>query len=878
MKNVVSVLTALLLSLSLLFGKQIDESTARTIGLNFLTGKTQSSALQNATGLELAERISSKMHSVSASPSPIHYYYIFNVVPTAGFVIVAADDVVFPILGYSGEGRFDPAIINPTAAKWLEIYKNQIRHALETGMVPTREIVVAWEELMTTPGFAKPDPNSRLVSPLLQTKWNQTPYVNDLCPYDVRAGAANGYHCVTGCPATAMAQIMKYWNHPKTGTGFHSYNHDTYGTLSANFGGTSYQWASMPNAVNSSNTAVATLMSHCGIAVNMIYGPTVSGAYVIANSPTPEACCEYAYKTYFGYDPASVKGLERSQYTDANWKSILKGELDNSRPIQYAGFGGGSGHTFVCDGYDANDYFHMNWGWGGALDGFFRLDALNPGGGGTGSGTGTYNSYQQAVIGIKPTSGGGTADQTLRLYDYVTASATTIYYGGEFSIHTDILNNTNAPFSGDFGAAVFDAQYNFIDFVEIKSGWTLASGYHYTNGLTFETDGLLSMLPGSYFIAVYSRPSGGNWSIISNYGNYENLVKIDVINPNTIEMFSPMTLTPGSTFTQGQPASVNLDVSNAGNSTFYGTYSVDLYDLNGEWVENIAQITEANGLPAGYHYLSPFLTFSKATVSAEAGTYLLAATFRPNGVDWSLTGSSKFQNPVYVTVQLPDIVPDVYESNNAAAQAYNLPISFNGNAAIIKTQGANCHVGDDFDYYRLSLPSGFNYTITARLQDSYNSNDGKEYTLDAQFTHSTNGSTWSDSYDDILPGNVSVLNGGNLYFFVSPFFLGNTGTYALQINISRTPTTAVEHSGMENRIALYPNPAGDFINVDLGETNAEMPSVVLVNADGTDLLTMEPDEMENPVRIPLRELPAGVYFIHLRFEDNLVTKKFIHRP
>lgn len=178
-----------------------------------------------------------------------------------------------------------------------------------------------------------------------------------------------------------------------------------------------------------------------------------------------------------------------------------------------------------------------------------------------------------------------------------------------------------------------------------------------------------------------------------------------MINPNDIELFSQMKLTPGNTLTQGLPASVILDLLNAGNNTFYGTYSIDLYDLDGEWVENIAQITETKGLPAGYHYLSPFLTFTKAAVEPDAGTYLLAATFRPNGDDWALNGSTKFQNPVYVTVQLPDIFPDIYESNNTAAQAYPLPITFTGNKAHRKNQGANCHVGDDFNNYRLSLPS-----------------------------------------------------------------------------------------------------------------------------------------------------------------------------
>ncbi|MBL0031050.1 MAG: C10 family peptidase [Bacteroidetes bacterium] len=125
----------------------------------------------------------------------------------------------------------------------------------------------------------------------------------------------------------------------------------------------------MPNNVSSSNNAVATLMYQCGVSVDMQYSPTGSNAYVISSMSPITNCAEYAYKTYFGYNATTLQGLQRVSYSFTAWKNLLKNELDNSRPIQYAGFGSGGGHTFVCDGYDASDFLSHELGLGPTLMG-----------------------------------------------------------------------------------------------------------------------------------------------------------------------------------------------------------------------------------------------------------------------------------------------------------------------------------------------------------------------------------------------------------------------------------------------------------------------------------------------------------------------------
>jgi hypothetical protein len=479
------------------FSKQVDQNTAKKIGQSFLMSNTSLKSTKGSwdllliytSNLRLLPSITTKSTATSA------YFYVFNVINSKGFVIVAGDDNALPILAYSDEVNFDPQNIPQNTTKWLEYYKSQIRYIIENSIESTEEIKNEWHNILSGKGTIK---SSFSVNPLIQTKWSQSPYYNDLCPFDIQ----NDDRTVTGCVATAMAQIMKFWNYPITGSGFHSDTTSKYGILSANFGSTTYQWGSMPNVVSSTNEAVATLIYQCGISVNMDYNIASQGG---SSSNTLKVAS--ALKTYFGYG-SSVQGIYKSSYTDTQWKNLLKNELDAGRPVQYAGIGTGGGHSFVCDGYDNNDFFHFNWGWGGNSDGYFTLDLLNPGSLGTGGGNGGFNSIQRAIIGIQPPVGAQIFN--LKLYNYVTPSASTISYGQPFTITTNIANYGTNTFSGDYCAVVFDDSYTLIDFVETKTGYSLAAGSAYSNDIVFSNPGLLSMLPGIYHIGIFYKPTGGN--------------------------------------------------------------------------------------------------------------------------------------------------------------------------------------------------------------------------------------------------------------------------------------------------------------------------------------------------------------------------------
>ena len=354
-------------------------------GVAFAQPVSRETARQAAkTFLDKNGAQSSELADVSAAAGFAHLY-VFTT--DHSFVLMAADSRVQPVLGYSLDGGFDTEGMPDNKRAWIQEYSDGIQYAIEHRLIATSEVEQQWIDLVE--GYPNAGRATSVVGPLISTRWNQGNPYNLLCP----SGS------VTGCVATAMAQVMKYWNYPEHGIGSHSYVHATYGELSADFQNTTYDWANMTNTYNNSSTqvekmAVATLMYHCGVSVNMDYSPSSSGA--------GSAIVAEALKSYFNYS-SEVVYHARSEYDDDVWISMLKADLDLERPIWYCGSGSGGGHAFVFDGYNSEDYFHVNWGWGGFCDEYYTINNLNPGPGGIGSGSnGIYNDGQGAVVGIHP--------------------------------------------------------------------------------------------------------------------------------------------------------------------------------------------------------------------------------------------------------------------------------------------------------------------------------------------------------------------------------------------------------------------------------------------------------------------------------------------
>ena len=366
-------------------GNPVDENLARTVARGFWNESTMCGEVK--TLVDVSGRIG------------LHDIFVFEINDGEGFVMVAGDDNVWPVLGY-GYGSVPAAALRPNVQKWLKWYETQIQSVKGLDRTADSKTAAEWQRLS---GNTAKRPSRKSVGQLLTTQWDQYPLYNNMCPYDAEAGD----HAVTGCSATATAQVMKYWNHPPVGQGSHSYNEDDFGRLTVDFGSTHYRWDIMPDRLSYGSTedeinAVAELMYHVGVAIEMDYSVEGSGAYTISYGGWFEACSENALVNYFDYKP-TIQGLERDYYSDNEWLEIIKNEIDNRRPIVYTGNDSTGGHAFVCDGYDDQLYFHMNWGWGGALDGYFRLDSLVLDWGGAGTNESfTFNYDQTALIGIEP--------------------------------------------------------------------------------------------------------------------------------------------------------------------------------------------------------------------------------------------------------------------------------------------------------------------------------------------------------------------------------------------------------------------------------------------------------------------------------------------
>ncbi|MFZ4545728.1 MAG: T9SS type A sorting domain-containing protein, partial [Saprospiraceae bacterium] len=414
----------------------------------------------------------------------------------------------------------------------------------------------------------------------------------------------------------------------------------------------------------------------------------------------------------------------------------------------------------------------------------------------------------------------------------------------------------------------------FIHYIEILHDYSLSPGQRYSNNLQFSTDGLLTMLPGKYYVGIFYKPSGGNWIQVENRGSYSNLVEMKVVNPNDIELNTALNISPGTTVIQGQSVSVSVDVRNYGNSTFIGQFNVGLYNLDGDFVQSIGTIEEKDGLMPNYHYQPPYLTFTSSSISAAPGTYLLAVQHKPSGAQWELTGSTYYSNPIQVTVIAPSVQPDQYEPNNSRIESRLLPVYFNGNNSDVRTTGSKCHLTSDDDYYKIELPNGYNYTVSPRINDSNKSVDGNKYTLDGVFSYSLDGSTWSDAFDDVPSSNFKVKGKTTIYFHVAPYFAGLTGTYSLAITVSRN-TVGVNDNLLPDNIKIYPNPADDFVVIDFDELGSQINKAKLFNVQGQEVYSSIITKNSNSSNLPLGNMPEGNYFLQLYSGERFITKKII---
>ena len=384
-------------------------------------------------------------------------FYVFNV--TDGFVIVAADDCAMPILGYSSESQFDLDNLPIQLETYLSDFVEQIQYGIEHRIMADDAIANQWESVKTY-GTLYGTRTTTAVTPLLTDTWFQDCYYNNLCPEHPNGPCGHTY---TGCTATSVGQIIRYWGYPITGQGSMTYTPSGYPEQSVDFSEAEYDYDNMPNYLDSCSSstqveAVATLLWHCGVALQASYGPNTT---IAQSGRVPSVLQD---KFLYSSD---MYAQWKSDVGNDTWLTQVKAFLDLARPIHYSAWksSGGGGHGFVCDGYDNNDLLHFNWGWGGYANGYFALTALNiysyelngdhyaifniyPNQDDPGNDDPGYNVETYQVLAYSNPSMGGTVTGS-GTYDYgsnctLTATANEDYVFSHWSKNGNLVSNTSS--------------------------------------------------------------------------------------------------------------------------------------------------------------------------------------------------------------------------------------------------------------------------------------------------------------------------------------------------------------------------------------------------------------------------------------------------
>lgn len=606
-------------------------------------------------------------HSNSKSDNK-ELFYIFTSKESDAFVIASADDRISPILAYSTEGDFQLEDMPENLRSWLSFYEKNIPTLIENGEVTSH-----------SKGKTK-------VLPLLKDiAWNQNSPFNDLAP-----GIGGGKKAAAGCVATAMTQIMRYHRWPDKATGEVSYSTRTLKIpLSQDLGDKPFDWNNMPGIYSSSSTtvqraAVAQLIYYAGVSVEMDYNST-SGAY---SSDVPNALINN-----FGYS-VTAEMLYRDIFDYSNWANMIRLELDAGYPVYYSGASPGGGHAFVCDGYDENDLFHINWGWGGVSNGYFSLLQMNPSEQGIGAGSGGgYINGQGIIIGIKPPKDGDTPSEPYFAFEQIgTGEVQQVDKTDPVTINIDnIFNYGSSNFIGSLGLALYNVNGDFNSLLtehydlNIKPyyGW-----YNYSFGAKFSNAPV-----GKYHLRPVSKPQNSEeWEICKYINTISGYVEVEITETKVIFSFSsyPTLALEGDLSAPvkiyaGKRANFSMIIKNNGTSEYSSNIGLRIT----EGSEANIVVTNKIIIPAG---ATQAVQFSVESVSSRAGEVTLDVLYDAyNGSNeeepFAGTLASK-QLTIHASTSEMGSVPTV-ESFTIDKSTFEVGETFTLNASLKSTDNTN---------------------------------------------------------------------------------------------------------------------------------------------------------------------------------------------
>lgn len=776
--------------------------------------------------------------------------YAVNFSSNKGFVLVSADDRAKAVIAFAENGNFDNYDTVEAITFQINEYFREIEFLIQNNIAATDDIKSQWKNYGVS-FTSKGTYNS--IGPLLTTTWAQGCYYNDSTPFDA---GATCQHVVAGCVATAMSQVINYYNFPQVGSGIHSYN-SNYGTLTANFGNTYYNWNLMADNLSAASTAaevasVAQLISQAGISVDMMYSAGSSGAY------SQDAA--NAFTHYFNFDNG-LKLYHKNNYSDSIWEQMIINELDSLHPIYYDGSGTG-GHAFVCDGYQSGGYFHFNWGWSGSYNGYFTLSNLNPGGM-------NFSNYCGAVLGMKPgipnnnfitndtltEATGNFSDGSYSAFYHNSSNCTWLIsptYAASIkidfftmdlesgdSIYVYNGNGTSAPLLGAFGgqtlpSSIYSSSSQvFVKFIsnssDTASGWSARYQSEYCQSSTTYTSITGSLTDGSGN-EFYNNNTNCQW-LISDSSQSKIILTFDDFNTESgydfVSVFdgnSSNGILLGTFSGQNLPP---IQTANSGNMFIEFTSDGGVIDEGWSAHYNICRS------PGSPYWLDSTSICAGDSILLSIDSGITNYTWVYNGISLS-----NISTPFLYAKQSGQYSYIANQAGCTSSSSPNITLNINSLPDINLGNDTNICV-----YNNLTL-------------------DGGNYSSIIWNTGDTNSTLYIDSNTINQFGNsfwVSVMDSN---------YCNNSDT----INIIVSQCLSIKTANELDKISIFPNPVEDklwIMNLD-----GKRIEYNVVDNKGNEVIQKQIREGRT-IELRIGDLSSGVYFLILKQCDKNRSIKFI---
>lgn len=486
--RILIVILTQLFFVNTILATEISPSTAKTVAKNFFSELVQESQKEI--------QIKQVFTYQNANNIPV-YIVTFE---KGGYVMVSGDDSMEPVIGYALEGEIPTLNQKTDLHPMLQTRLNKtIRHARRVQSNHGR--ISKWEKLKKSNFVQARESNA--VAPLIQTLWKQG------SPYNQNFPTMNGTKTLTGCMPTAVSQIMKYYNHPAQATGSTSYYWERGNEMvDVDFSNVTFNWSAMPNTLTSASSAtakqeVSNLMYYVAAGIQANFGRDQDGG-----TDASAIYIEDALGDYFGYDKSSMYAAALAAYTTSEWRNLIKNELDASRPVLYTGQDGNLGHAFVCDGYDFTngEYFHINWGWGGILNGYFLLNNLDTDGN-------VWDDNNLIIVGIQPDADlvvtppavpEPVVQKADLVIDNINASNISIEVGGTVTLTSKVKNMGNIQCERSSRVKYYISNDDVLDGSDSYEGYDYVGKLHVdatsneTIDITFPSD----LVAGNYYVLL----------------------------------------------------------------------------------------------------------------------------------------------------------------------------------------------------------------------------------------------------------------------------------------------------------------------------------------------------------------------------------------